>query len=80
MRHDGDQDQSMSSRKGEIGSHSRHIWKVEFVRPADGMGVGMREEEDSGVWDMRKEKDRVSIYRVGEDGRGKFRRLCLWTS
>ena len=35
--------------------------KVEPIRPAEGMGVGIR-EEDCGVWDMRKGKDKVSIY------------------
>ena len=28
-----------------MGSHSRHIWKVESVRPAGRMGVAIREEE-----------------------------------
>ena len=55
------QDHSGSSRNGEMGSHSRHIWKVESVRPAGRMGVAIREEE-TVVFGVRKGKDRVSIY------------------
>ena len=36
---DGGQDQSGSSRNGEVGSHSRYIWKVESKRPADRYGL-----------------------------------------
>jgi len=35
--------------------------KVELIRPAEGMRVGIR-EEDCGVWYMRKGKGRFSIY------------------
>ena len=46
---DGGQDQSGSSRNGATGSHSRHTWKVESVRPADGMAVGVLEEDSSSL-------------------------------
>ena len=36
---DGGQDQSGSSRNGATGSHSRHTWKVESVKPADRTSV-----------------------------------------
>ena len=61
VRDDGGHDQSESSGTGAMGSHSRHMLKAESERPADRMGVAVR-EEDCGIWDMRKGKDRVSIY------------------
>ena len=50
---DGSQDQSGSSRNGATGSHSRHTWKVESVRPADGMGVGCKRRR---LWCLRHEE------------------------
>ena len=44
-----------------MGSHSRHMLKAESERPADRMGVAVREEEIV-VFGVRKGKDRVSIY------------------
>lgn len=61
VRDDGGQDQSESSGNGEMGSHSRHMLKVESERPADRTGVAVREEE-TVVFGVRKGKDRVSIY------------------
>ena len=58
VRDDSGQDQSGN---GEMGSHSRHMLKVESERPADRMGVAVRAEEIV-VFGMRKGKDRVSIY------------------
>ena len=60
VRDDGGQDQSESSGNGEMGLHPRHMLKVESKRPADRMGVAVREEE-TVVFGMRR-KDRVSIY------------------
>ena len=51
---DGGQDQSGSSRNGVTGSHSRHTWKVESVRPADGMGAGCKRR--GGLWCLRHEE------------------------
>ena len=51
---DGGQDQSGSSRNGATGSHSRHTWKVESVRPADGMGAGCKRR--GGLWCLRHEE------------------------
>ena len=62
VRDDGGQEQSVASRNREMGSHSRHIWKVEYGRPADGMGVGCKRRGGLCVWDLRKGKDRVCIY------------------
>ena len=45
VRDDGGQDQSESSGNGEMGLHPRHMLKVESKRPADRMGVAVREEE-----------------------------------
>ena len=61
VRDDGGQDQSESSGNGEMGLHPRHMLKVESKRPADRMGVAVREEE-TVVFGMRRRKDRVSIY------------------
>ena len=61
MRDDHGQDQSGSSENGEMGSHSRHMLKAESERPANRMGVAVR-EEDIVVLGVRKGKDRVSIY------------------
>ena len=61
VRDDGGQDQSESSGNGEMGLHSRHMLKVESERPADSMGVAVREEE-TVVFGVRRGKDRVSIY------------------
>ena len=58
VRDDSGQDQSESSGNGEMGSHSRHMLKAQSERPADMMGVAVREEETV----VRKGKDRVSIY------------------
>ena len=44
VRDDGGQDQSESSGNGEMGSHSRHMLKVESERPADRTSVAVREE------------------------------------
>ena len=52
---DGGQDQSGSSRNGATGSHSRHTWKVESVRPADGMGVGCK--KSTMVLEHEEEQD-----------------------
>ena len=41
---DSGQDQSESGN-GEMGSHSRHMLKAQAERPADRMGVAVREEE-----------------------------------
>ena len=61
VRDDSGQDQSESSGNGEMGLHSRHMLKAESERPADRMGVAVREEE-TVVFGMRRRKDRVSIY------------------
>ena len=61
VRDDGGQGQSENSGNGEMGSHSRHMLKAESERPADRMGVAVREEE-TVVFGVRKGKDRVSIY------------------
>ena len=45
VRDDGGHDQSESSGNGAMGSHSRHMLKAESERPADRMGVAVREEE-----------------------------------
>ena len=45
VRDDSGQDHSESSGNGEMGSHSRHMLKAQSERPADRMGVAVREEE-----------------------------------
>ena len=54
MIDDGGQDQSGSSRNGATGSHSRHTWKVESVRPANGIGAGCKRR--GGLWCLRHEE------------------------
>ena len=61
VRDDGGQDQSESSGNGEMGLHPRHMLKVESKRPADRMGVAVREEE-TVMFGVSRRKDRVSIY------------------
>ena len=61
VRDDGGHDQSESSGNGAMGSHSRHMLKAESERPADRMGVAVREEEIV-MFGVRKGKDRVFIY------------------
>ena len=64
VRDDSGQDQSESSGNGEMGLHSRHMLKVESERPANGMGVAVREEEDCGV--------------LGEEGEGQGLHFLSW--
>ena len=64
-RDDGGQDQSGSSRNGATGSHSRHTWKVESVRPADWMGAGCKRR--GGLWCLRH-----------EEGEGQGLHLLSW--
>ena len=58
-------------KNGEMGLHSRRTWRVESVRPADGMGVGCKRRGDCGVG-LRKGKDRVSMLEMVEAGLGDF--------